>query len=346
MQNPMANTTPGGPSPVRYTPPEYCRYCGAKLVPGYYFCLRCATPYQPVETVLPAPLVIPPTDGERIRKRAPHVWRLFWVFLAVVVGSAVASLVISQALFGEAREDVQIIIGDLALLVTTIIFVVTHWKSLVVQFVPSRDEGYGAGSVFGGIALGLLHLGAIFVLATGQPVGPFGVVAAWAVAIALSVMLVAMLLYRVGTGSAGRLRAFWWTWAMLAALAPLLWLNATYHGWVERAVQIQNDGMEPLRNSLGMPALILLMAVSPAILEEIAFRGLLQHWLRVAISPVKAVLLASALFMAMHFSPVSAPYLLLAGLTMGVAKYHSRSLYPSMVIHFLHNWFVVTYLSM
>ena len=56
-----------------------------------------------------------------------------------------------------------------------------------------------------------------------------------------------------------------------------------------------------------------------------------------------AVLIASALFMALHFSVLSAPYLLLVGMLLGWAKLKTGSLYPSMLIHFLHNFIVISF---
>ena len=85
------------------------------------------------------------------------------------------------------------------------------------------------------------------------------------------------------------------------------------------------------------------IAVFPAVTEEIAFRGLVQHWLHVAVAPWTAIALASALFAAMHFSIVSAPYLFLVGGVLGWARWRTGSLYPSMVAHFVHNLAVLAY---
>ncbi len=80
--------------------------------------------------------------------------------------------------------------------------------------------------------------------------------------------------------------------------------------------------------------------------EEIAFRGLVQHWLQIAIAPWKGLVLASALFMALHFSAISAPYLFAVGMLLGYVKQRTGSLYPSMLIHFLHNLVVITFFSL
>jgi membrane protease YdiL (CAAX protease family) len=45
----------------------------------------------------------------------------------------------------------------------------------------------------------------------------------------------------------------------------------------------------------------------------------------------------------MHFSIVSFPYLFALGVLLGWTKWKTGSLYPSMLIHFLHNLVVIEY---
>jgi len=74
--------------------------------------------------------------------------------------------------------------------------------------------------------------------------------------------------------------------------------------------------------------MVTLFCLFPAITEEIAFRGLVQHWLVSAIAPMRALLIASALFMALHFSVLSAPYLLLVGMPPGLGQTQNRQPLP------------------
>lgn len=130
-------------------------------------------------------------------------------------------------------------------------------------------------------------------------------------------------------------------WIGLAALPVLLGLNYLWNIFLPRSVGMEfgEDAFGPLMQNKGLA--ILTICVFPAILEEIAFRGLLQHWLHIAVKPFVAIFLASALFSAMHFSYFSFPYLLLVGALLGWTKYKTQSLYPCMVIHFLHNFVVL-----
>lgn len=132
-------------------------------------------------------------------------------------------------------------------------------------------------------------------------------------------------------------------WTGLIALGPLLLLNYGYHLFLVDVLGAEGESyIDQLRaDGFSSGALLFFICIFPAIGEEIAFRGLVQHWLQVALSPAKAIVIASALFSAMHFNVLSAPYLFLAGCLMGWTKWRTGSLYPSMLIHFLHNLAVV-----
>ena len=258
-------------TPEQWVPPEVCTYCGAKLDPFFYFCTRCATPYKSVGSVLPALRVLPPTEGELVSKRAPHVKTVFYTYLAVVVATAV----IGYVAFEEERPDVLLFFQMGALFVTTCIFAARHWVSLEVQF---RRIG----------------------------------------------------LFRVETLIG------------LAVLAPLLAVNYYYHDWLIREFGAGEGPLVRLRElGISESAIILFFCVFPAVLEEIAFRGLVQHWLQIALRPWRALLVASALFTVLHFSVVSAPYIMAVGMLLGWLKWRTGSLYPSMLLHFLHNLIVV-----
>ena len=81
-----------------------------------------------------------------------------------------------------------------------------------------------------------------------------------------------------------------------------------------------------------------LICLIPGITEEIAFRGLIQHWLHTVLKPWRAIVLTAALFTALHMSVLSAPILFLAGMLFGWVKWKSRSLYPSILMHIIYNW--------
>ena len=128
----------------------------------------------------------------------------------------------------------------------------------------------------------------------------------------------------------------------LLLLPFLLVTNFAYHGIIEGLFGeevIDPDRFENIFPSLA--GMILFICILPGITEEIVFRGLVQHWLHVALTPVKAILLTSALFSLVHFSFLSAPYLLLVGMYLGWLRWKSDSLYPPIIAHTLHNLAVI-----
>jgi uncharacterized protein len=131
----------------------------------------------------------------------------------------------------------------------------------------------------------------------------------------------------------------------LGLLPALLLLNYVYHGWLIELMKDKHvDLLSKLREfGVRESSLIATFCVFPAVLEEIAYRGLAQHWLQTALPPKRAILFASALFAATHLSVLSFPYLLLVGILLGWTKYKTGSLYPSMLIHFLHNFVVIEF---
>jgi membrane protease YdiL (CAAX protease family) len=130
----------------------------------------------------------------------------------------------------------------------------------------------------------------------------------------------------------------WAAWAGLGALVPLIAINWGYHGLLKALGAGSAFTTDDMLNTLGWGGVTFLICVCPGVMEEIAFRGLVQHWLQVALRPWRAILLASVLFTILHFTILSAPYLLLVGLLLGWTKWKTGSLYPSMLIHMLHNF--------
>ncbi len=120
----------------------------------------------------------------------------------------------------------------------------------------------------------------------------------------------------------------WEAWAALLVLPALIGVNWLWHGWLPR---------EDIKFNFEFRTQVILLCIVPAIMEEIAFRGLVQHWLHVAVRPIVAMVLASALFTALHFSIYSAPIIFGTGMLLAWARWKTGSLYPGMLMHFSYN---------
>jgi sodium transport system permease protein len=89
--------------------------------------------------------------------------------------------------------------------------------------------------------------------------------------------------------------------------------------------------------SPGMWAILLLMAVAPAICEELAFRGFILNGLRQALKPVNAVLISAVLFGAMHGLLQQSIVAAMTGIILGFVALKTGSLWPCIVYHATHN---------
>ncbi len=103
----------------------------------------------------------------------------------------------------------------------------------------------------------------------------------------------------------------------------------------------QGTGLEFLME-LSLPALLALVALAPAIGEELFFRGAVLSGLRRDHRPLKALLVQAALFAAAHASIYRFLPTLAVGLLAGTLRLGSKSLWPAMALHAAYNGWVVS----
>ncbi|MFP4053610.1 MAG: CPBP family intramembrane glutamic endopeptidase [Phycisphaerae bacterium] len=96
-----------------------------------------------------------------------------------------------------------------------------------------------------------------------------------------------------------------------------------------------------LEAGYGWGMVLLLIAVGPAISEEIAFRGIIQPSLGHILKPGEALLVTALLFAILHLQWLGLLHLSIMGLVLGWVRIKSGSLYPCMLLHFVHNSLVV-----
>ena len=86
---------------------------------------------------------------------------------------------------------------------------------------------------------------------------------------------------------------------------------------------------------------ILIMAVLPAITEELLFRGIILKGLLNKFKPWVAILISAFLFMLMHGSLQQTVYQFILGLIFGAIAYYSGSIIYAIITHFLNNALVL-----
>jgi membrane protease YdiL (CAAX protease family) len=111
--------------------------------------------------------------------------------------------------------------------------------------------------------------------------------------------------------------------ALLSALTSLFYPNA--------AEQITS--MFTLEN---LPAAVFAAAVLPALAEEICFRGAALNASK-GMSVITAAVINGILFGLMHMNPQQIPYATFLGIVFSLYVIHTRSIFSSMLAHFLVN---------
>ena len=92
-------------------------------------------------------------------------------------------------------------------------------------------------------------------------------------------------------------------------------------------------------------AALFVIALAPAVCEEMLFRGLILHALKARYRVVSAIVITAALFGAYHMSLVKFIPTGLLGLLLCYVVWRTGSIYPAMLMHFLNNAYsvVMTY---
>lgn len=123
-----------------------------------------------------------------------------------------------------------------------------------------------------------------------------------------------------------------------AAIAAVSVGAATlYAKGLEAVLPAADKGMTSLVQKLGLPAALFVIAATPAVLEELIFRGLIQGRLMALFGRFQGLFVTAAAFAIVHGAPAVLPIHLSLGLYLGWLRERSNSLLPCMLMHFLYN---------
>ncbi len=143
----------------------------------------------------------------------------------------------------------------------------------------------------------------------------------------------------IGMRAASPLR---WLEAMLAAPVgyglALLWVTVLRAALGE---QVEDDFLPELLSRLGPAWALVVIAASPALVEEIAFRGMLQGRLLALLGARNGFVVTAFAFTMAHMSPATMPIHFGLGLYLGWLRERSNSLLPGMLVHFTYNAMVL-----
>ena len=97
----------------------------------------------------------------------------------------------------------------------------------------------------------------------------------------------------------------------------------------------------PMDNFGWLVLAIILLAVLPAIFEELVFRGMILNGLRSSMGEIAAIFASAALFSIMHGSIQQLIYPFILGIILGWVAVRTGSTVCSMIVHFLNNAVVI-----
>lgn len=111
-----------------------------------------------------------------------------------------------------------------------------------------------------------------------------------------------------------------------------------YVEWLREMLPIgESDGLEILTSELGVPLTLFVIALTPAVLEEIIFRGALQRRLMALLGHGLGLGVTAVAFALCHMAPSVLLVHLGLGLYLGWLRERSGSLLPCMLTHFVYN---------
>ena len=132
-----------------------------------------------------------------------------------------------------------------------------------------------------------------------------------------------------------------WAWITAALATPLIGiLSGIIIGLFlnESAALKEMSDIFRQQGQAGFTAqLILMVALTPALCEELLFRGYVQSRLTRVFPPVLGILFSSIVFSAFHMDPVHVIAVVPLGLFLGWLTWQSGSLFPAILAHFANN---------
>ena len=135
----------------------------------------------------------------------------------------------------------------------------------------------------------------------------------------------------------------------LAGLTPIAWWLGSLNQmiplpeWVEQMEASQLELIEQVMSQdLGLFFSLFVMAVTPAICEELLFRGYLQRQLERSAGIFWAIFITGLIFGLFHFRLTQFIPLGAIGMYLGYLTWRSGSLWMAILVHFVNNAFVVT----
>ena len=136
-------------------------------------------------------------------------------------------------------------------------------------------------------------------------------------------------------------RYFFIAIALQFGLFSLSQLNSMFLDWLAKFGYQDTPIHLPSMDGFGFVGVLLVVALLPAVLEEVVFRGLLLKGMR-SFGTVGAVLLNGALFSLYHQNPAQTMYQFCCGMAFALMAIRAGSILPTVLSHFINNALILT----
>ena len=135
---------------------------------------------------------------------------------------------------------------------------------------------------------------------------------------------------------------FFWAILLQFGLMSLSELNTLFVDFLGKLGYKDSSmaGVESLIENTNIVFLILVLAILPAVLEEVIFRGLLLKGLK-GFGTVGAILICGGLFALYHQNPAQTIYQFCCGAAFALIAVKSGSILPTVLSHFVNNLLVI-----
>lgn len=132
---------------------------------------------------------------------------------------------------------------------------------------------------------------------------------------------------------------------VFGALFSLSWINDGIVELLELIGYTRRDGFIPDVTGWKIIPALIVVAVIPAVMEEIMFRGILLNNIEGEVGSINAVFISGFCFSLYHGSVEQTVYQFIVGCLFGLIAVRSRSIAPTVIIHFINNALIIILLA-
>ncbi len=127
----------------------------------------------------------------------------------------------------------------------------------------------------------------------------------------------------------------------LASGSPFIKQLKDFFDSTDKFLESSYSSLFSVKSIIDFFLIVTAISVTPAICEEVFFRGFIQKSFELKWKPVWSILVSSSIFALYHFSPYGFMPILFLGVFLGYAAYKSNSILIPVLMHFANNLIMI-----